>query len=138
METTNTNPRALNLQAIQQSKNKVTLGFKCNPEIKLTLANEAQQRGITLSEYVETIIVNSGNEKLQTKTEIEKLTKIIKEQKTKIEFYENDILKKLYEQNKNTIAQFKNANNEIVNVKIASINDIYTLIINSFKTKNND
>jgi len=138
METTKANPRALNLEKIQQSKNKVTLGFKCNPEIKLTLANEAKQRGLTLSEYVENIIVNAVNEKLQTKNETEKLTEIIKEQKERIEFYENDLLKKIYNENKNITAQFKNANGELIKLKISSIYDTYTMIINSFRTIKND
>jgi len=45
-ENQNKNPKALNLDAIRSSSNKVTLGFKCSPTIKLELARQAQELGI--------------------------------------------------------------------------------------------
>lgn len=141
-ETYKSNPKALNLEAVMQSQTKVTLGFKCHPNVKLYLAQKAQQLGLTLSEYVENLIMNSEKlfEKIQSqeKGEKERLTKINHEQKVKIEFYENDFLKKLYDKYKNLIAEYKNEKNEKVNLKISDIQDIYTIIINSFKIDNNE
>jgi antitoxin component of RelBE/YafQ-DinJ toxin-antitoxin module len=51
-----TNPKALNLEGLEDERNKVTVGFKCQAHLKLTLANEAQEKGLTLSEYVETLV----------------------------------------------------------------------------------
>jgi macrodomain Ter protein organizer (MatP/YcbG family) len=48
--------RALQLEGLQYATNKVTLGFKCEARTKIELAQEAQQMGMTLSEYVDTII----------------------------------------------------------------------------------
>jgi chromosome segregation ATPase len=55
-----TNPKALNLEGLEDEKNKVTIGFKCQAQLKLRLANEATATGLTLSEYVETLILTNG------------------------------------------------------------------------------
>lgn len=141
-ETIKYNPKALNLEAVKQSQTKVTLGFKCNPNIKLDLAQKAQQLGLTLSEYVENLIMNSEKlfEKfqLQEKDEKAKLTQIINELKGEIGFYENDSLKRIYEKVKNQTVEYKNENNENVSLKISSIKSLFTIIINSFKIENNE
>lgn len=136
------NPKALNLDAVKQSQNKVTLGFKCNPNVKLDLAQKADKLGLTLSEYVENLIMNS--EKIfdqitaQEKEEKARLTLTNKEQKEIIEFYENDFLKKLFEKYKNQTAEFKNDKNETVNLKIGDIKNLYTIITSSFKIESNE
>ena len=136
------NPKALNLEAVKLSNNKVTLGFKCIPYIKLDLAQKAQQLGLTLSEYVENLIMNSEKLfekiKIREKEEKEMLTQIIEEQKKCLSFYENDIMKDLFEQFKNKTAEFKNDKNDVVNLKIVDIKSLYTVIISSFKIENND
>lgn len=50
------NPKALNLEAIKNSEKNVTLGFKCEPELKLLLAEEAHEAGLTLSLYVKKLV----------------------------------------------------------------------------------
>lgn len=50
------NGRALQLEGLENARNKVTLGFKCDRGTKIQLAHEANQNGMTLSEYVETVI----------------------------------------------------------------------------------
>lgn len=55
-----TNPKALNLEGLEEEKNKVTVGFKCHAQTKLHLANVATIKGLTLSEYVETLIMTNG------------------------------------------------------------------------------
>jgi chromosome segregation ATPase len=73
------NPKALNLEGLEDEKNKVTIGFKCQAQLKLRLANEATATGLTLSEYVETLILTNGqnnqaSEKLNLKeAEIKRL-----------------------------------------------------------------
>ena len=141
-ETINSNPKALNLGAIMLSQTKVTLGFKCHPNVKLDLAEKAHKLGLTLSEYVENLIMNSEklfeNFQLQEKEEKERLTFVNNQQKEKIDFYENDFLKNLYRKYENQMAEYKNENNEVVKLKIADIKNIYSVIINSFKIENNE
>ena len=135
MEAIKTNPKALNLDAIKLSQTKVTLGFKCYPKVKLDLAQKAQQLGLTLSEYVENLIMN--HEKILVR-ENEKLITTNKELAQRIDFYENDFLKKLYQQYKNQSVEYFDSGNQIINLKIANIQDVYTVIINSFKIKENN
>ncbi|MFN8308806.1 MAG: hypothetical protein U0T73_02480 [Chitinophagales bacterium] len=46
------------------NQKKITVGFKCLPELKMKLLGEAQKLGVTLSEHVETIVSSfTQNEK---------------------------------------------------------------------------
>lgn len=132
METPRKNPKALNLEAVKLSHAKVTVGFKCYPKIKLDLAQNALELGLTLSEYVENLIMN--HEKI-TSQENEKLTATIKDLSEKIAFYENDRIKKLFKQYKNQTVEYKNSSEEDVKLKIVDLKDVYTVIVNSFKIK---
>jgi hypothetical protein len=132
------NSKALDLDAVRQSHNKVTIGFKCNPHIKLDLAEQANKLGLTLSEYVENIIANSGKEQCNCNAEKNELLRQINDLQEKIEFYENAFLKELFGKYENKKVQFINAEGNEVNLKIVGIRDVFTVIINSFKIKNND
>ena len=56
MEHYQRNGRALQLEGLENARNKVTLGFKCDAGTKIQLAHEANQNQMILSEYVETVI----------------------------------------------------------------------------------
>ncbi|MBL0200991.1 MAG: hypothetical protein IPP81_12920 [Chitinophagaceae bacterium] len=141
METIKVNPKALNLDSAKQSHVKVTIGFKCPPPIKLDLAEKAQKLGLTLSEYVENLVMNFvkiiDQIKFHEKDENARLTSVIKEQMEKIEFYEHDFLKEIFRQYKNQTAEFKNQRNEIVKLKLTDIKAVYSLIINSYQIHDN-
>ena len=124
------NPRALNLEKLETVKNKTTLGFKCEPRLKLRLAQEAQKLSITLSEYVEGIVANYNPAVNNT----EQSSSLLKAAKAKVDFYENDILKELFAANKGKTFDFITAKGESLNVKINTLQDVYTVLINSFKT----
>lgn len=124
------NPRALNLEKLTTVKNKTTLGFKCDPMLKLRLAQEAQKLSITLSEYVEGIVANYNPTAQSTETS----DSLIKACKDKVNFYENDILKELFIANKGKTFDFTTAKGASLNVKINTLQDVYTVLINSFKT----
>ncbi|HEX7413062.1 MAG TPA: hypothetical protein VF411_03370 [Bacteroidia bacterium] len=128
-----------NTETNLKSPNKVTVGFKCHPEIKLTLSNEAKQLDITLSEYVETLILNKREENKAVNEiendEIVQHQKTINELKHRIAFYENNLLADLYNANKNETICYINSKNETVKIKINEITDVYTVLVNSFKNK---
>lgn len=95
--------RALQLEGLQYAQNKVTLGFKCNAGTKIQLAQEAQQIGMTLNEYVDTVISNRHSLQSQGSKSTSELTPEIEQQKrqiqqleAKVNFYENDLLKKAF------------------------------------------
>jgi hypothetical protein len=117
-----TNPKALNLNTLDQVEHKVTLGFRCNANLKLRLAIAAQDYGLTLSEYVESFI--SGLDSLRD--ENEKLKK-------HIAFYENDFLKSAYEKHKNNTVDFTDSKGFAKSVKIQSLQDVYSVLIQIVK-----
>ena len=52
------------LESALAIKNKVRVAFTCTPIWKLKLTRAAQARGLTVSEYVELLILNSNDESL--------------------------------------------------------------------------
>ncbi len=107
---------------------KVLVGFKCSPSLKSALSNQAERLGITLSSHVETIMLTQGDLRNELSEEIKTL-------RERLAFYENSLLKDLYEQNKGKAIQFKDTAGKEVNLTINSITDVFTVIINSFKTQ---
>lgn len=59
----------IDYEAIENSTGKITTGFRCEPELKLELANEATELGIKLSEHLENTLANRH----RLKAEIEQL-----------------------------------------------------------------
>ena len=47
-----------NSETEKESQKKITVGFKCLPSLKLKLSEQAQKLDISLSEYVENIVIN--------------------------------------------------------------------------------
>lgn len=127
------NPKALNINAIQDNTSKVTLGFKCTPQLKIQLAALAAKNGLTLSSYTEMILIEGQRIIENQKSEIVKLKSSLINQKQKLEFYECPILQKLFLENKNQLHRYKNSQGETVNLRIETLEDTYTIIINSFK-----
>lgn len=120
------NPKALNLEKLIGIKNKVTLGFKCSPELKLKLADGASDRGLTLSNYTEMLLLDLDEIITEKVFELELVN-------NKINFYESNELKALFNKHKGKTVAFKNSNNEMVNQKINCIEDVYLVLVNSFK-----
>jgi hypothetical protein len=122
------NPKALKLEGLENINKKVTVGFKCHPRLKLYLANEAKKSGLTLSEFIETLI-----QQLETAIQIEKTeTDKLKKQ---LAFYENDILLNLFKEYENRNINIKTASGTDMAITIKEPRDVYTVLINSFKHK---
>lgn len=121
-----TNPKALNLESLDLDGNKVTVGFKCEPKIKLELANAATLLGVTLSEFMETLVLEFKAGKHANAAEKEDMQGLVA-------FYENDILKSICEKYKGQEIKFTAADGNAMEVTVNSPKDIYTIIINSFK-----
>jgi hypothetical protein len=128
--------RALQLEGLQYAQNKVTLGFKCDAGTKIQLAQEAQQIGLTLSEYVDTVISlrhTQGNQS-QTKSTSEFTTKLemqerqIQQLESKVGFYENDLLKRAFQQYRGKYFTYVNHLGQQVQRTIYQIEDIFTTL----------
>ena len=122
------NPKALKLEGLENIKRKVTIGFKCDPKIKLQLASEAKKAGLTLSEFVETLIQELGTAVQLEKNELEKV-------KQELALYENEILLDWFKKYEGQEIKFVNSKCENITIKIKEPKDVYTVLINSFKLK---
>ena len=131
--------RALQLDGLEFAQNKVTLGFKCDAGTKIRLAQEAQQTGMTLSEYVDTVISSrhsQGNQstlkstsELANKLEMQK--KQIQQLESKVVFYENDFLKNAFNKYKGQTITTRNRQGREIDIEINRIEDVYTILLNS-------
>ncbi|HXB40699.1 MAG TPA: hypothetical protein VNZ49_09160 [Bacteroidia bacterium] len=116
-----------------KNPNKVTVGFKCHPEIKLALSKEATQLNITLSEYVESLVLDQRNINNALNIKVQQYLNTIDELKHRIMFYENNLLVDLYIAHKDQVINYLNSESKTMELKILEITDVYTVLINSFK-----
>src|ERR1700757_1213488 len=121
------------LEPVIKNQNKVTVGFKCHPEIKMELLKEATQLDISLSEYVESLVLNRNETNKTVNPEIERHIETINKLKQKIAFYENNLLINLYNAHQNEIVSYINNEGKKMELKINELTDFYTILINSFK-----
>jgi hypothetical protein len=130
--------RALQLDGLEFAQNKVTLGFKCDAGTKIQLAQEAQKIGMTLSEYVDTVI--SSRHSLQNQAprstselapKVEMQQKQIQQLEAKVGFYENDFLKSTFNQYRGETVPFQNSKGQSVKITVNRIEDVYTILLNS-------
>ena len=133
--------RALQLDGLEFAQNKVTLGFKCDAGTKIQLAQEAQQLGMTLSEYVDTVIStrhSQGNQgqlkstsELAPKLEMQK--KQIQQLEGKVNFYENDLLKRAFHQHKGKSIPYVNQLGQHTQRTVNQIEDVYLILTDIVK-----
>jgi hypothetical protein len=127
------NPKALNLEDLPYRNSKVTLGFKCDPLLKLKLAKEAAINGLTLSTYTEKLI-NEHIEKIDEENqEIEILKSKIVNLSKRLRFYESPILEKLLAEHKHEEHIFTGIDGKKVKLRLTTIQDVFTLMINNYK-----
>lgn len=84
----------IDYEAIENATSKITTGFRCDPELKLQLAEEATELGISLSEHLENILCNRNAfaiERVQLKGEIETHKKDKEVQSNEISKLKDDI-----------------------------------------------
>lgn len=122
------NPKALNLEKLRYSDKRVTLGFKCSPKLKLDLAEIAELRNISLSEYVEWIVVNLPKRNIALRKEVDELS-------NRLAFFEdNPTLLNILNREFGKEHALKTADNEILKIKINNVRDVFEIMVNSFKS----
>lgn len=129
--------RRLDIDALNQAKNKVTLGFKCNAQLKLQLALEAEQKGVSLSQHIETIVTKRneiknayGDVSIEELYTQEQVDIIAQELVDEIAFYEHPKLIKALEMYKGREMSYRNDQGQLVRITIRSIQDVFTIFIN--------
>jgi antitoxin component of RelBE/YafQ-DinJ toxin-antitoxin module len=128
--------RALHLDGLEFAQNKVTLGFKCDARTKIQLAQEAQKIGMTLSEYVDTVI--SSRHSLQNQSprstselapKVEMQQRQIQKLEAKVNFYENDLLKSAFKKHQGQTVEYKNSRGQDTKAEVNRIEDVYTIFL---------
>ena len=112
---------------------KVIVGFKCSPNFKSHLQNVALNYGLTLSAYSEKFMMNAHKMISQKNIELEKKTSENLQLLQTVNFYQSPILFKLFEEYRGKSISYKNYDGDEVNLIIADVQDVFTIIVNSFK-----
>ncbi len=125
------------------SAHKVTVGFKCNPALKKKLSSIAGELGFTVSEFIEalladftdleTYITNNnqmGEKNRQLNSELEAAQK-------KLAFYECPRLEAFFKRLKNKEFHFTDHEGNNIDVTVNGIQDVFNLMIHSFKIDDN-
>ena len=136
--------RALQLEGLQFAQNKVTLGFKCEAGTKIQLAQEAQQTGMTLSEYVDTVIstrhsqkqaqANSSFSSSELSGKLEQSKKRIHTLDSSLKFYEeNPFLQKIFNHYRGQTIPYVDYRGVSHQIVINHVSDIFSVLVSSFK-----
>jgi hypothetical protein len=106
-----------------KQENKLTVGFRCSPQTKIRLMDEANQNGVSLSEYLESLIAKIEGASLATgQPNASELQLKIETLSKRISQYETAMVKQLFQDAK------LNPNN----AHIKDIPDMVNAIIQSY------
>jgi|AntRauTorckE5430_2_1112549.scaffolds.fasta_scaffold30470_2 hypothetical protein len=122
--------RNLQLEGLENLQTKVTLGFKCDPMLKLTLAKEANSYSMSLSEYVE-LLTTKRNENNVVNDQSN--GKELKRLRRKVAFYEHDLLKAALAMHQGKTLDYETTDGEKKEVTINRIEDVFQIVIDTIK-----
>jgi hypothetical protein len=122
--------RTLQLEGLENLNKKVTLGFKCDPTLKLTLAKEANGYSMSLSEYVE-LLASRRNE--NNVRDDQSHGKELKRLRRKVAFYENDLLKAALEKHYGKTIDYETTDGEVKELTINRIEDVFQVVLDTIK-----
>jgi hypothetical protein len=120
--------KSLDLHSLANRTSQVVIGFKTTPQLKLKLAAEATENGTNIGSYVRNIIENREHNEIAKVLKIENVNL-----KNKISVYENPEVKAiLVNYNGKEVDYYENGLKKTTTIK--SIEDVYFVIMKSFKT----
>jgi hypothetical protein len=121
--------RKIDLDALNLAINKVTVGFKCDPETKLKLILEAEKEGVSLSSYIEGIILRRELELFTN----EEVNQILDEMNEELNFYEHPKLQKALTMYRGKEISFTNEDGQVETITVRGLHDVFTVFINYIK-----
>ncbi len=116
---------------------KVTVGFKCHPELNHRLLDKAQTAGVSLSEYVETLCENAelqianNHEKLDP--QVGSLEEELLDVKTELYYYETEMLGPLFERYQDDKLEIKLSNGDVSYLHINSPKDVLKAMLHALE-----
>jgi|GEM_PF-3014408 hypothetical protein len=116
------------------SQPKVTIGFKAPVWLKSKLAEKSGSLGITISEFCEMHFLKNLNSDNTADSENQYFIKAQMETiENKLAFYENPKMKGFLSRLNGKDFQFTDFDGNLVEVHVKTIQDVFTLMIKSFK-----
>jgi hypothetical protein len=109
-----------------KQENKLTVGFRCSPQTKIRLMEEANQNGVSLSEYLESLIARmegSNSTAKQSSNATSEIQYKINALTNRVAQYETPLLKSIFQQVK--------ANP--INNHIGDLPDLVNVIVQAFQ-----
>ncbi|OYU93961.1 MAG: hypothetical protein CFE21_18405 [Bacteroidetes bacterium B1(2017)] len=128
MTNTTRTGRGLDVNALANATAKVTLGFKCEAQLKMDLAIEADRYSMSLSEYVEVLVArrHENHSENENRGEIERLKK-------RLGIYENEKLYKIFEKFKGKAIPYMDNNFVERQIIVSDLPDAFFAVISSVK-----
>ncbi len=125
------------------SANKVTVGFKCRPALKKQLSSIASELGFTVSEFIEALLADftdletyiANNNPVGEKNRL--LSSELDAAQKKLAFYECARLEGFFKRLKNKEFHFTDYEGNNIDVTVNGIQDVFDLMIHSFKIDDN-
>jgi antitoxin component of RelBE/YafQ-DinJ toxin-antitoxin module len=121
------------------STRKLTVGFKCDAALKQKLTKVSNELGFTVSEFIETLLGNYTDldryitENRSDAEKNKRLTAQLDEVETKLAFYENPKMKRFLTRLIGQDFRFIDYDGNQVELHVTTIQDVFTLMITSFK-----
>lgn len=113
----------------------ITLGFRCEPELKASLSEAADSMNMSLSHFVNELVSDAEVIYQQLSKKISNLEAVNSNLTSKLDKYESPELKNLFQQCKGQRAELTDLNGEIIVLQINSILDLHKIITKSFRNK---
>jgi hypothetical protein len=117
------------------SQSLVTLGFRCEPELKASLSEAAVSMNLSLSHFVNELVSDAEVIFQQMSDKISNLEAVNYNLTSKIEKYESTELKNLFQQVKGQKVKLTESNGVSTVVQVNTITDLHEVITKSFKNK---
>lgn len=117
---------------------KITVGFKCEPQLKYDLLVEADGSGITLSEYVENICANrwaASAPHIELDDEMEELQKLLEESRSRLAEYEVAMLGPLFRRHQGKIEDMRMPDGSAVKKQVNHPIDVLEIILSFVKSE---
>jgi len=117
------------------SQSLVTLGFRCEPELKASLSEAAVSMNLTLSQFVKELVSDAEEIYQQLLSKISNLEAANYNLTSKLDKYVSPELKNLFHQCKGQRVKLTDSNGVSKDIQINTIFDLQEVITKSFRNK---
>lgn len=125
--------RCLVINIQYMGTNLVTLGFRCDPALKSSLFELANRESITLSQYVNELVVSGEGKYRKLSDSLNNYIEKCKTLESRLAQYESQTLKNLFEKCKGLEVTLVDVSGTNKLIEVKSLIDLHEIITKSFK-----